>query len=214
MSDLEEDGVVMFQKKYYKLLVVIFWGLLPTVIPTLIWHENPVHSFLVCCAFRYCFALHATWLVNSAAHLAGKRPYDRDYWPRENSFVTFLSLGEGYHNFHHVFPWHYSTSEWGGSRAFNVTTLAIDLFCLLGLAYDRKTVSQDIINARVERTGDHNLRIPPNSFLHNLMGLIIGTCAVWIPISARIFYDWIMFNRINNSVDFGFDDLSTFFKLF
>jgi stearoyl-CoA desaturase (Delta-9 desaturase) len=36
----------------------------------------------------------------------------------------------------------------------NVTTAFIDFFAKIGWAYDLKTVSHDIIQKRVERTGD------------------------------------------------------------
>jgi stearoyl-CoA desaturase (Delta-9 desaturase) len=36
----------------------------------------------------------------------------------------------------------------------NLTTAFIDFFAKIGWAYDLKTVSHDIIKARIERTGD------------------------------------------------------------
>jgi len=41
---------------------------MPTVIPVYFWGEKPLTAFLTGAAFRYCFALHATWLINSVAH--------------------------------------------------------------------------------------------------------------------------------------------------
>lgn len=60
--------------------------------------------------------------------------------------------GEGFHNYHHTFPYDYSTSEFGWR--FNLTTAFIDLMCFLGLASDRKKVSKEVILARKMRTGD------------------------------------------------------------
>jgi len=62
-----------------------------------------------------------------------------------------LSLGEGWHNYHHVFPWDYKTSELG---KINVTMLFIDLCARIGWAYDLKSVPEDVVKKRVERTGD------------------------------------------------------------
>lgn len=95
LSDLREDPVVMFQHRYYLPLVVIFWFLLPTLIPYLLWNESILHAFLTCVCFRYVFALHSTWTVNSIAHLYGHRPYDKRVQPRENEFVIYASFGEG-----------------------------------------------------------------------------------------------------------------------
>jgi hypothetical protein len=38
--------------------------------------------------------LNVTWLVNSAAHLYGYRPYDKNISPRENIMVSIVSLGK------------------------------------------------------------------------------------------------------------------------
>ncbi len=47
---------------------------------------------------------HITWLVNSAAHLWGRRPYDTGDDSRNNWVVALLSNGEGWHNNHHIDP--------------------------------------------------------------------------------------------------------------
>lgn len=65
LSDLEEDNIVMLQRKYYRILwVPLFWGAIPTFIPVLCWNENLVTSFLLCVILRYVISLHVTWLVN------------------------------------------------------------------------------------------------------------------------------------------------------
>lgn len=74
--------------------------------------------------------------------------------PSENIAVAVLALGEGWHNYHHVFPWDYKAAELGDYK-LNVTTAFIDLFAKIGWAYDLKTVSADIVRKRVERTGEN-----------------------------------------------------------
>lgn len=64
----------------------------------------------------------------------------------------YISLGEGFHNYHHTFPFDYATSEFGCK--LNLTTAFIDFMCSLGLAGDRKRVSKDAIHTRLQRTGD------------------------------------------------------------
>ena len=63
------------------------------------------------------------------------------------------ALGEGWHNYHHVFPWDYKAAELGNYR-LNLTTAFIDFFARIGWAYDLKTVPATMIQRRVERTGD------------------------------------------------------------
>lgn len=95
MSDVLADPIVRFQRKYYSLLVVLFWGIFPTVVPYYVWNESLLDSFLFCVVFRYVYMLHVTWNVNSFAHLFGSQPYDRFIQPRENHTVTYITYGEG-----------------------------------------------------------------------------------------------------------------------
>lgn len=64
--------------------------------------------------------------------------------------------GEGFHNYHHTFPYDYATSEFGCK--LNLTTCFIDLMCVLGLAKDRRRVPTELVMARAKRTGDGSHR--------------------------------------------------------
>lgn len=77
----------------------------------------------------------------------------RNILPTENNFVNIASFGDGYHNYHHVFPWDYRNSE-SWDYKLNFSTLFIDAFAKIGWAYDLKTVQDKMIAARVKRTGD------------------------------------------------------------
>lgn len=152
LSDLKKDPVVQFQIRYYLPLCVLCTIILPTIIPRLLWGENLSTAFFVLFAFRYVMTLHSTWLVNSAAHLWGSRPYDKHSNPSDNRFVAVAAIGEGWHNYHHAFPYDYATSEWG--PRINMTTICIDVCAFLGLVYDRKQVSQESIERVRRRKGD------------------------------------------------------------
>ncbi|XP_055447576.1 acyl-CoA desaturase 3 [Psammomys obesus] len=152
MSDLKAEKLVMFQRRYYKPGVLLLCFILPTLVPWYCWGETFRHSLYVATFLRYAVVLNATWLVNSAAHLYGYRPYDKSIDPRENVLVSFGSLGEGFHNYHHAFPYDYSASEYRWH--VNFTTFFIDCMAALGLAYDRKKVSKAAVLARIKRTGD------------------------------------------------------------
>jgi stearoyl-CoA desaturase (delta-9 desaturase) len=157
-EDLLQDPIVRFQKKFYLLLVFIFCFLFPTIIPSLIWNESYWNAYFTCAIFRYCWTLNMTWLVNSAAHFYGRKPYDKHINPAENRATIIGAIGEGFHNYHHTFPWDYATSEFGPK--YNLTTCFIDLCASIGWAYDRKTVSPNVIRQRKERTGDINEKGP------------------------------------------------------
>ncbi|XP_017780908.1 PREDICTED: (11Z)-hexadec-11-enoyl-CoA conjugase-like [Nicrophorus vespilloides] len=152
MSDMLADPVVRFQKKYYLLLTPICCLLVPMLVPCYYWNEKLYISWYVTTILRYTLSLNGTWLVNSAAHIFGTKPYDKNIGPTENKFVAAIAFGEGWHNYHHIFPWDYKASELG--YKLNVTTSIIDFFAWMGWAYDLKTVSRDMIERRSKRTGD------------------------------------------------------------
>ncbi|MHB1022119.1 MAG: acyl-CoA desaturase [Acidobacteriaceae bacterium] len=53
---------------------------------------------------RVTLGLHATWLVNSATHMWGKRRFETRDDSRNNWWVALLTGGEGWHNNHHAHP--------------------------------------------------------------------------------------------------------------
>lgn len=81
-------------------------------------------------------------------------PCFRTLKPAENPVVSFFALGEGWHNYHHVFPWDYKASEFGFSGRFNGAAGFIDLMAWLGLAYDLKSPSAETIEKYRANKGD------------------------------------------------------------
>jgi stearoyl-coA desaturase, putative (fragment) len=79
----------------------------------------------------------------------GLRPYDKNIEPRENLYVSYAAFGEGFHNYHHTFPWDYSTSEMG--YKLNVTKIFIDVMAKCGQAYNLKQVTPAMIEARKKK---------------------------------------------------------------
>jgi stearoyl-CoA desaturase (delta-9 desaturase) len=77
----------------------------------------------------------------------------RNISPSENITVAILAYGEGFHNYHHVFPYDYKAAELG-DYMFNPTTAFIDFFARVGWAYSLKTMSKEIVKQRIARTGD------------------------------------------------------------
>lgn len=189
MSDVWADPIVRFQRRFYIPLVLLIWGIIPVVIPVYLWNE--VLSIAITGNFfRYIMSLHHAWLVNSAAHISGFRFYERSIQPVENHLVTYLTLGEGYHNYHHTFPWDYSASEHGWRFNFNPATMFIDFYAMLGLVYDRRIVSRKVVEQRVLRTGDTALmptyldkkRKPFSAFMDSLTGFAVSAWMVWLTL--------------------------------
>jgi len=136
-SDLLEDPCVWFQNKVDPWFQLYMCFILPAQIVTL-WGDDFWNGFYVAGALRYIYVKHCTFLVNSAAHLYGDHPYDVLSYPAENPIVSFFAIGEGWHNWHHKYPFDYSTSEFGISSQFNPSRLLIDVLAMCGLVWGRK----------------------------------------------------------------------------
>lgn len=54
----------------------LFAFIIPIAVPMYYWDESFKNAFFVN-LFRYTWTLNCTWLVNSAAHLWGPKPYDK-----------------------------------------------------------------------------------------------------------------------------------------
>lgn len=137
-TDLLDDPVVRFQHKLDPIFPQFMCFAVPTYICKYGWGENAYYAFLVAGCLRYMWVKHCTFLVNSAAHLYGDHPYDVTSYPAENPFVSWMAIGEGWHNWHHKYPYDYATSEFGIFSQYNPTKLLIDILAALGLVWNRK----------------------------------------------------------------------------
>jgi stearoyl-CoA desaturase (delta-9 desaturase) len=79
---------------------------------------------------------HATYSVNSLAHMFGKRRFDTRDKSRNNWFVALITLGEGWHNNHHFYP--ASARQGYGRWEIDPTYSILRFFEKLGLIWDLK----------------------------------------------------------------------------
>ena len=90
---------------------------------------------------RVVFGLHATWLVNSAAHMWGSRRFATRDDSRNNWWVAMISFGEGWHNNHHAHP----TSARHGLAwyEFDPSWLLLKVMKFFGLAWGIKVARME-----------------------------------------------------------------------
>ncbi|MBI2495997.1 MAG: fatty acid desaturase [Candidatus Omnitrophica bacterium] len=93
--DLSRDRIHVLIEKTSTLHTFLLGGLLYALggLPWLVWG-----TFV-----RTAFVYHATWLVNSAAHLWGYQSFNTNEGSTNNWWVALLSYGEGWHNNHHAY---------------------------------------------------------------------------------------------------------------
>lgn len=106
LSDLKNDPIVQWQHRCYFSLMLIFAFFVPTLVPALLWSDL-VGGFCIAACLRLTVAHHSTFCINSIAHYLGEQPYDDRLTPRDHLLSAILTMGEGYHNFHHQFPMDY-----------------------------------------------------------------------------------------------------------
>jgi len=102
-TDLDNDPLVALQHKYFLPLSVFMAIILPTLVAGLGWADWQGGFFFAGVA-RLVVVHHATFCVNSVAHWLGDQPFDDKHTPRNHFITALITLGEGYHNFHHEFP--------------------------------------------------------------------------------------------------------------
>ncbi|XP_048002065.1 acyl-CoA Delta(11) desaturase-like [Leguminivora glycinivorella] len=151
MSDMRRNPVVSFQYKYGFAFIATFAYIIPTLIPMYLWGETLMNAYFVN-ILRTIICQNCTSLVNSFAHAYGNKPYDKNLTASENMLAHFGTLGEGFHNYHHVFPWDYRSSELGSS--FNLPAAFIEFFAKIGWAYNLKTAEYSAVAKRAKRCGD------------------------------------------------------------
>ncbi|CAK1581049.1 unnamed protein product [Parnassius mnemosyne] len=152
MSDIEADPMLRFYNKYFNYFKIMFCYVIPTAMTIWLWGENWRCAVAWQCFIRFLSMFHSELTVNSLAHAYGYRPYNKNIAPRENRFVATCTFGEGWHNFHHTFPFDYNAAE--HFDIFNLCTAIIHIFKKIGWAYDLRVATPEMINGIAKRLGD------------------------------------------------------------
>jgi stearoyl-CoA desaturase (delta-9 desaturase) len=119
LGDLWAFRSVRLQHRYYPAVAITAGLAVPAVIAASwgdFWGGLLVAGFL-----RVAVVLQATFCVNSLAHGVGRKRYDDRASARDSVITALVTFGEGYHSFHHRFPydyrngirwWQYDPSKW------------------------------------------------------------------------------------------------------
>ncbi|CEJ88180.1 Putative Acyl-CoA desaturase 1 [[Torrubiella] hemipterigena] len=149
ITDLNEDAIVVFQHRHYIKVVLTMALIFPTLVCGLGWNDW-VGGLVYAGILRICFVQQATFCVNSLAHWLGDQPFDDRHSPRDHFITALVTLGEGYHNFHHQFPSDFRNAiDW---YQYDPTKWAIIAWSWVGLAYDLKQFrSNEIEKGRIQQ---------------------------------------------------------------
>lgn len=136
-DDLLADPFVRFQHNFDPWWNQ-FWCFLAPAIYAHYKYNDFWTGFFVLGCLRWCICLHATWTVNSTAHIWGDRRYTVEGNPCESCFTSLVAVGEGWHDWHHRYPYDYAAAEGGVWEQYNPSKLLIDTAAFFGMAWDRR----------------------------------------------------------------------------
>jgi stearoyl-CoA desaturase (delta-9 desaturase) len=147
VRDLHADRLVMIQHRYYVPIALMMGAVVPGLLG-LIWGD-PIGALLVAGFLRLVVQWHATFSVNSLAHTIGSQPFTTANSARDSFWTAIVTLGEGYHNFHHAFQHDYRN----GIRWYHLdpTKWTLWSFEKVGLANNLRRVAPATIEARREK---------------------------------------------------------------
>ncbi|XP_049306390.1 acyl-CoA Delta-9 desaturase [Bactrocera dorsalis] len=176
MSDIEQDKVVMFQKKYYWVLYFFLHVLLPINAPLEYWGDSIAAATFVAFSLRYLIVLNVCWLINSAHFIWG---LDKNFKPSDSNSVFFITKSY-WPQYHYLLPNDYQSGEFGDYGSDFVTAM-IRVFAALDMATDLRTISsvavrkglttavetgRPIVECIQEHATEEMNEMPKNNFLN------------------------------------------------
>ena len=137
-SRLRQDPLVMWQHRHY--LAIVLTGLALTFLVGYAYNGwiGGLGCFLLAGVGRTFAVLNSTFCINSICHLWGSQPYSHADSSRDSWWISLITFGEGYHNYHHT----YQSDYRNGPRWYNFDPSKWLIFTLskLGLASSLRTV--------------------------------------------------------------------------
>lgn len=145
VPDLLKNKLVAFQHRFAELLMLTT-NFIAFLIAGAIFNDY-LGAFFIALWARLFSLHHFTWFINSLAHVWGEKPFSQEQSAVDNYVLSFLTFGEGYHNYHHTFANDYRN----GIRWFHFDPTKWLIWSLnkLGLAWDLKRMNKDAIKRKI-----------------------------------------------------------------
>jgi stearoyl-CoA desaturase (Delta-9 desaturase) len=97
---LGEDPLVAWQHRHYSWLAPLLGLALPALV-------GGMGGLLLAGCVRIVLLVELQGLINSWAHMGRHRPWGLESSASDSGLLAFLTMGEGWHSYHHRFPWDY-----------------------------------------------------------------------------------------------------------
>jgi stearoyl-CoA desaturase (delta-9 desaturase) len=119
VRDLKRNPLVVAQDRWFVLAGLGSNALVAALVG---WATGEwLGAFVLTWWTRLLLSYHLTWFINSLAHTWGSRTYSREHSAVDNFVIALLTVGEGYHNYHHTFAsdyrngarwYHFDPTKW------------------------------------------------------------------------------------------------------
>jgi stearoyl-CoA desaturase (delta-9 desaturase) len=145
VADLLKNPLVVFQHRFAGMLSILGNVLVCGLIGW--WLDDLLGALVLVWGTRLLVSHHLTWFVNSLAHTWGERTFSKEHSAVDNYILAFLTVGEGYHNYHHTFASDYRNGvRW---YHFDPTKWTIWLLSKVGLASELRRFNKYRIERRL-----------------------------------------------------------------
>jgi stearoyl-CoA desaturase (delta-9 desaturase) len=122
VADLKKDPLVMWQHRHIHWIAISVAFVFPAIFG-FAWGGwvSALGASLIAGVARVVVLQHCTFCINSLCHYMGERPYSSRCSARDSWLMAIVTLGEGYHNYHHEFqydyrngvkPWQIDPTKW------------------------------------------------------------------------------------------------------
>ncbi|KAL5235913.1 hypothetical protein ACI65C_003323 [Semiaphis heraclei] len=138
IKDLEQDPIVLWQKRLYWLLAPLLLTV-TVVLPSELWNESLMYSIFIVGFLRVTVSLHYSWILNAATIIWGLEPLNKHSIQTNMVFVVNKSLWPQYH---YTLPWDYQCGEYGNYNHGCITS-HIRVWAALRLVTYLRTIDSD-----------------------------------------------------------------------
>jgi stearoyl-CoA desaturase (delta-9 desaturase) len=122
VADLKKDPLLVWQHRYIHVIAFVTAFVFPTTV-AFAWGgwRVALGAFLLAGVLRVVVLQHCTFCINSLCHYIGAQPYSSKCSARDSWLMAIVTMGEGYHNYHHEFqhdyrngvkPWQIDPTKW------------------------------------------------------------------------------------------------------
>jgi stearoyl-CoA desaturase (Delta-9 desaturase) len=122
VADLKKDPFLVWQHRYIHFIAFVTAFVLPAA-AGYAWGgwKSALGGFLLAGVLRVVVLQHCTFCINSLCHYIGTQPYSSKCSARDSWIMAIVTIGEGYHNYHHEFqhdyrngvkPWQIDPTKW------------------------------------------------------------------------------------------------------